>query len=113
MRGGKLDRLAQRLAWTSGGSDSLNQPVVTYSAITPKFAVQMLSQRPVEAWKAGQSAAQLETAFRARWSPVTAAVTVKDRLAVDGLTYEVIGTSEPERRAEMVFTCISIPNPEG
>lgn len=113
MRGGKLDRLAQRLAWASSSRDALNQPVVTYTPTTPKFAVQQISQRPIEAWKAGQTAAQLETAFRARWSPVAAAVTVKDRLLVDGQTYEVIGTSEPDRRVELVFACVSIPNPEG
>lgn len=110
MRTGRLDRKAQRLAWTSSARDSLNQPVVTYPATGPAFAVQQLDQRPIEAWKAGQSAAQLETAFRARWTPDVAAISPKDRLLVDGRTYEVIGTAEPRRRAEVILSCISIVN---
>ena len=111
MRGGRLDRKAQRLAWTSTTRDGLNNPVESWVATGPAFAVQQLDQRPTEAWKAGQSAAQLETGFRARWTPAVAAISPRDRLLVDGRTFEVIGLTEPKRRAELTIACISIPNP--
>lgn len=110
MRGGALNRKAQRLAWSGATRDALNGPVESWTSTGAPFAVQQLDQRPVEAWKAGQSAAQLETAFRARWSPAVAAISVKDRLLVDGRTYDVIGMAEPKRRAEVTITCISVLN---
>lgn len=123
MRGGKLDTRAVLLRATNGARDALNRAAITWPAVYPAFAVQQLQQRPIEAWKAGQSAAQLETAFRCRWNPTTGAISPRDRVLVGsrlvdgeevgGRMFEVIGTAEPQRREEIVITCVSLTNPEG
>ena len=79
MRGGKCDTRAVLLRATETGRDGLNRPVIEFVPAAPAFWVQQMQQRPIEAWKAGQSAAQLECAFRCRWSPTTAGISPRDR----------------------------------
>ena len=108
MDAGKLDtRVTVMTRTTSRGS--LNSEIVSWSASADKFWAQKMSQRPVEAWKAGQTAAQLEVALRCRWSSVTSAIAVNGRLTFDGKTYEVIGAPQMIRRDEIQIVCVSIP----
>lgn len=108
MDAGKLDTRVNILTRTVTRG-ALNSETVTWTASANSFWAQKLSQRPIEAWKAGQTAAQLEVALRCRWSTATAAIAVNGRLTFDGGTYEVIGKSQPHRRDEIQIVCISIP----
>ena len=48
-----------------------------------------------ERWRAGEVQAHVTTRFTVRWSPFTAAITPKDRLVCEGLTYDIHGIKEP------------------
>ncbi|SDW78187.1 phage head closure protein [Roseicitreum antarcticum] len=48
-----------------------------------------------ERWRAGEVGAQITTRFKVRYSPFTAGITPKDRIAFDGLTYNIHGIKEP------------------
>ena len=61
-----------------------------------EFAATAYSQRPIEAWQAGQTAAKLETVWRVRWSASSAAITAGMRLTENGRVYELTGVTEPE-----------------
>ena len=48
-----------------------------------------------ERWRAGEVQAQITTRFLVRYSTFTAAITPKDRLVCEGLTYDIHGIKEP------------------
>jgi head-tail adaptor len=77
--------------------NSMNEPVENWGDFVTVSASQII-QRPTETWKAGQTAAQLETVWQVRWSPDTATVTPLDRVRVDGQEYAIIGVTEPTYR---------------
>lgn len=108
MRAGRLDTRVNILTRTVT-RDAMNGETVSWSTSANSFWAQKIEQRPIEAWKAGQTAAQLELALRCRWSTVTAAISVKGRLRIGGTDYEVIGISEPRRREELNIICVSLP----
>lgn len=65
---------------------------------------QQVPQRPIEAWKAGGTAAELETVWRTHWSAQVADLSARDRLRYpatdDGTVYEIIGTPTEIGRRE-------------
>lgn len=59
-----------------------------------------------ERWRAGEVQAHVSTRFTVRYSPFTAAITPKDRLVCEGVTYEIAGRKEgPGRRQWIELTC--------
>jgi SPP1 family predicted phage head-tail adaptor len=58
-----------------------------------------------ERWRAGEIAAHITTRWTVRWSPFTAALTPRDRLTCDGLSYDISGIKETGgRRAFLEIT---------
>lgn len=47
-----------------------------------------------EKWRASEVQAQIGTRFTVRWSSFTSGITPKDRLACEGVTYEITGVRE-------------------
>ncbi|MEO0033517.1 MAG: hypothetical protein RIS94_3275 [Pseudomonadota bacterium] len=109
MRIGRMDTRVQLLRYTATGRSALNEPIYSHVADGLPFWAQQVSQRPIEAWKAGQSASQLETVFMCRFSARTASIGARDRIVAQGITYEVIGDVKPDRKRTVTITCISVP----
>lgn len=96
MRSGRLKwRLTVRRATTT--RDAMNAPVDAWADAGSLF-VERVEGRAAEAAKAGQTAAQVETVWRGRWTAFTATISATDRFVVDGVEYRVGGVTEPERR---------------
>jgi head-tail adaptor len=74
--------------------NAMNEPIQNWGDFVTVAASQV-QQRPTESWKAGQTAAQMETVWRVRWSLDTATITPLDRVRLDGKDYEIIGVTEP------------------
>jgi SPP1 family predicted phage head-tail adaptor len=93
---GKLDRRIriERATLTTDGSGA---EIPAWSELKTVWA-QRLTQRPVEAWRAGGTAATLEAAWIVGWSPTTASVTSEDRIVADGKTFVILGVTEVGRR---------------
>lgn len=106
MRLGRLNRRIAIRRLNSTARDALNAPVEVWED-GGTFWAEQLQQRPTEAWKAGQTAAQSETVWRLRWLDRTAAITPKDRLICDGRLYRIIGITEPVARAIVEITGIA------
>ena len=100
IRAGKLDWRVriERAAVTT--SDTGND-IETWAPLVTVWA-QRLPQRAIEAWRAGGTAAELETAWRILWSSRVADLTPRDRLrfpaADNGTVYEIAGVTEIGRR---------------
>lgn len=106
MRLGRLDRRLRLHRATDAGRDALNAPVTTWPG-GPYFWAQLLTFRPTETGKAGQTAAQADATWRCRWSPTTASIMPRDRIITDGREYEVIGISEPVQRTVIEISAIA------
>lgn len=52
--------------------------------------------------RAGQQGQDITTRFVVRWDALTATITAKDYIALDGLLYEVTGAKEVESRREAI-----------
>jgi SPP1 family predicted phage head-tail adaptor len=100
LEAGRLDRRVriERAAVTT--SDTGNN-IETWAPLVTVWA-QRMPQRAIEAWRAGGTAAEMETAWRIRWSSQVADLSPRDRLrfpaADDGAVYEIIGVTEIGRR---------------
>jgi head-tail adaptor len=51
-----------------------------------------------ERWRAHEVQAHVTTRFRVAWSTFTSAITPKDALVCEGLTYDIVGIKETEGR---------------
>lgn len=105
MRLGRLNRriTVQRATTTR---DDMNAPVEAWADVGTFWAEQV-QQRPTEAWKAGQTAAQVETVFRVRWLERTASITPLDRLICEGRDYRIVGVTESVRRAVIEIVAVA------
>lgn len=106
MRKGKMN---QRIAvWRQGAEtrNALNEPIRPWAEYG-KFWAGEMKARATEAWKAGQTAAQVERAFRVRYTARTATITASDRLKVEGQDLEIIGVTEVGRRDEIEIVAIA------
>ena len=90
MRLGRLNTRVTVLRLDASARDSLNAPIKVWSTLG-LFWGEEVTQRPMESWKAGQSAAQTETLFRLKRTARSATIGAKDRLLVKGRTFDVIG----------------------
>lgn len=68
---------------------------------------QRMPQRATEAWKASGTAAELETAWRIRWSSGVADVSPRDRIVFDGQEMAILGVAEIGRREGLEIVCKS------
>ena len=97
---GKLDKRV-RLERATVTEDARGAEVKTWAPLKTVWA-QRMQQRPFEAWRAGGTAAELETAWRIRWGSEWGDLSPQDRLrfpATDaGAVYEIIGVTEIGRR---------------
>lgn len=57
-----------------------------------------------ERYRAGEVSARLMTRFQVRWNETTSAITPKDRLECEGLTYDIVGIKELGRRVGREIT---------
>lgn len=107
---GGMDRLLEVLKFDDVARDALNAPIARWTS-AGTFSARQITQRAIEAWKAGQSAGQAELVFRFRFNPVTAAIAPRDRLEdAGGRVFEVVGIpTEPLRRTYIDVACISVP----
>lgn len=103
---GKLDRRIriERAAVTTDGRG------VEQRAWTPLATVwaQRLPQRALESWKASGTAAELETAWRIRWSSQVADVSPEDRVAFGDQAMAILGVTEIGRREGLEIVTKSV-----
>ncbi len=116
MKSRKLDRRI-RIERATFATDAFGTPVPTWAELKT-VAAQQYRQRPVEAWKAGGTAASLETVWVIRWSPTMATLSPLDRLRypadADGLIYEISGVSEIGRREGIeIISTAQVPDNGG
>lgn len=98
MRLGRLNRRITIRRASAPTRNAMNEPVEDWADFGT-FSAEQLQQRPTESWKAGQTAAQIETVWRVRWLVRTATISPSDRLICDGREYQIIGVTEPVRRS--------------
>lgn len=72
-----------------------------------KFWASRLKQKPTESWKAGQTAAQVESVFEVRFTNRAATITASDRLICEGREFEIIGVTENGRRDGIEIVAIA------
>lgn len=77
--------------------NALNEPIESWAEFG-RFMAEQVQQRPMESWKAGQTAAQVERVWRVRWSDRAATITPSDRLTCDAREFQIIGVTEIGRR---------------
>jgi len=102
MDAGRLDRRIL-LMRGAAGTDSFNEPVLTWSALATVWAM----AEPVkdgERLSAGQMLAGKLTRFTIRYSSEVADIDPKDRVAFDGRTYDILGVKEIGRREYLEIT---------
>lgn len=68
---------------------------------------QRLPQRAIEGWKASGTAAELETAWRVRWSTQVADVSPADRIVFGAQVMAILGVTEIGRREGLEIVCKS------
>lgn len=100
MRAGRLDRRIQfrrgtlvtdgfgtRLEWNAAdpAADNLGTPVWAEKSDISDG----------ERWRAGEVAAHITTRFKVRYSSFSVGITPKDRIAFDGMTFDIHGIKEP------------------
>lgn len=87
----------------SSMKDAMNSVVLTFTTLTTVWGF----FSPIsdgERLASGQMNAQLSARFQVRYSSLTSGITPKDRLQMDGLTYDIIGVKEIERRRWIEIT---------
>lgn len=97
MRLGKLNKRIVIRRATAATRNAMNEPVEVWADFGG-FMAEPLQQRPTESWKAGQTAAQVERAWRVRWTARSATISASDRLVCDGREFQIIGVTEVGRR---------------
>jgi head-tail adaptor len=99
MKAGDLDRLIQfqRAGQTPGAFGPVDDDFVDHGS--PVWA-QRKDVSDGERARAGLVEAQLMTRFTIRWSDFTAAITAKDLLVCDGVTFNITGIKEPMGRRQ-------------
>ncbi|WOF43774.1 phage head closure protein [Sphingopyxis indica] len=110
MRLGRLNRRITILRKSNPSRDALNEEVVEWTEFAT-FWAEELQQRPTESWKAGQTAAQVEKVWRIRWGARAKTILPTERVRCGGLTYEIIGVTEPVRRT--IIQIVAIAYSEG
>lgn len=83
--------------------DSHNRPVEGWSKLAQVWAAKM-DVSDGERFRAAQVAATVTTRFRLLWSPQVADVNPKDRIALDGREYDIVGVKEIGRREGLEVT---------
>lgn len=98
MRAGALDRLVQfRRATLS--DDGFGQVEAFANHGLPVYAMKT-DVSDGERWRAGEVSAQITARFLVRWSAFTAALTPKDEIVCEGLTYNIAGIKEGKGRRQ-------------
>lgn len=87
---GRYDRRAEVQRWTSSSVDSSGQEVGSWSTVAACWAERRY-QSGQERLEASRTTAMQSELFRLRGD---VAVTVKDRLVCDGLTYDIVSVAE-------------------
>lgn len=107
IRAGALDRqIMIERAYPS--TDALGAEIANWQPLQAVRA-QQITQRAIEAWKAGGTAAQAEVVWRVRWSRNLADVGEQDRITYCGWVYPISGVTEIGRREGLEITT----NPSG
>jgi head-tail adaptor len=96
MRLGRHKSRITILRFDETARNALNEPVGDWPAFG-KFWGERQQQRPTESWKAGQTAAQVETAWRLRWTARAGTISTSDRLMCGGTQFEIIGVTGDQR----------------
>jgi len=89
---GKLDRRLQFRRFTLADGD-FGQEETWADHGSPVWA-EKKDLSDTERWRAGEVAATVTTRFVVRWSTFTSALTPKDRLVCEGVTYSIVGIKE-------------------
>lgn len=97
MRLGRLNKRITIRRACAPTRNALNEPEEVWADIGCFWAEQV-QQRPMESWKAGQTAAQVERVWRVRWTARTATISASDRLNCDACEFQIIGVTEIGRR---------------
>lgn len=102
MDAGKLDRrITIRRATVT--ADAMNEPVETWADLLCLWAAKRdVSDR--ERLQASEYGATITTRFTVRWSQAASGITPKDRISIDGSTYDILGIKELGRRAFLEIT---------
>ena len=90
----------------SSTKDAMNSVILTFTTLTTIWG----SYAPLsdgERFASGQMNAQLMARFQVRYSSLTSGITPKDRLQMDGLTYDIIAVKEIDRRRWIEITAAS------
>ena len=110
MKKGPLDRRI-RIERATRIEDALGTEIETFALLQNAWA-QQLTQRAIEAWKAGGTAAQREVVWRVAWTPKLADMVIggaTDRVVYQGQVYPISGVIEIGRREGLEITT----NPSG
>jgi SPP1 family predicted phage head-tail adaptor len=102
MRAGALDRriVIQRVTTSP---NEFNAPVETWSTLATVWASKS-DLKDGERMQAGEVASTITTRFRIRYSTTVADVNPKDRIAHDGLTYDIVTVKEIGRSEGIEIT---------
>ena len=104
MNAGKLDRQVQFLRYTTT-DDGFGQ-VQAWADHGSAVWASKTDVSDAERWRANEVSAALSTRFVVRWSAFTKAITPKDQLVCEGVTYDITGIKETgERRRWLELTC--------
>jgi len=107
MRLGRLRARLNVLRRTAGAKNALNEPVESWPEFG-KFWAEDFTQRAAEGAKAGQTMATVEKVWRLRWMERTKSITAQDRIVCDGVTYSIIGITEPFHREVIQIAAVGI-----
>lgn len=106
MRLGRLRARLTVLRPTAGAKNALNETVESWPEFG-KFWAEDFTQRAAEGTKAGQTMASVEKVWRLRWLARAKTITPQDRIVCDGITYSIIGVTEPFHREVIQIAAIA------
>lgn len=105
MRAGKLDRLVS-LYHRVLTQDAQGEQIATYPTAYGQVWAEKLDQRAREYFAAQGTQAEATTRFRIRWR---SDVLMTDRVALDGVNYDIVQISEIGRRQGLELFVTSAP----
>ena len=103
MGSGKRDRLIA-FSVNQGSADDFGGAIEGWQDVAQKEWAEKRDVSDGERWSAGEVAAQVTTRFVVLSNTNTRAITPKDRITLDGVTYEIFGIKEIGRRRRLEIT---------